>query len=71
MPPYGWVGEVSVLLPPFYCKYSMVKNMFGIFKRKEPPFDESSDCFLAMQYWLKKYEEDEGWLYIQRIMTEE
>ena len=49
----------------------MVKNMFGIFKRKEPPFDESSDCFLAMQYWLKKCEEDEGQLYIQRMMAEE
>ena len=49
----------------------MVNNMFRIFNKKEPPFDESSDCFLAMQYWLKKCEEDEGWLYIQRMMAEE
>ena len=37
-------------------------NIFKIFKRKEPPYDESSDCFLAMQYAIKQYKEEYGWL---------
>lgn len=33
----------------------LFKKIFGV---KEPIYDESSDCFFAAQFWVKKYNKE-------------
>lgn len=48
-------------------------NIFNIFRKKEPPFDESSDCFDAMKEALRKYDEEYGKLdlYIWKLKKQQ
>lgn len=48
-------------------------RFLNIFRRKDPPYDESSDCFDAMKGALRRYEEQYGGmeLYIFKMKKEE
>lgn len=46
-------------------------KLINIFKRKEEIYDDSSDCFLAMQYALEQYKKEEEWLSLHRKVLEE